>query len=620
MNTTTRPVLKNGQYILKNRLRKDIFSVTYRATDSQSGQTVAIKTPHDSLRQQQNFAQLKQQFLLAAEKFTVVEHPHLVRVLDCFEEEERPYLVMEYLPGQTLEELVPSSQPLPLPLAIHYIRQIGLALSALHQHGLLHQDIRPQNVIQPLGKNFLVLTDFDLTSNLTHRLGSTQASLSSAGYAPPEKYHPAAQLTSAADIYSLSATFYFLLTGQPPVPAPVRERYLPNYLAANAGRIGDRLLIPTLKQSQPRLTSAIELAVVRGLQISPQQRPQTVKSWLAILPRTLPPTPIERSERRVIAGFDFGKRFSGKRHQQLLEALNYPTIAADDTTNGSVIPIERGLRAKEESIVVCDPEPARDLVALTPELKLAEIPPPLTGDLAIPSPPFKVADSPLELEESESPSNAIAPVNSKIRRSLTLKTQSGNILRVLTQEPAAAPSQNLEAFAGEALLHSTPSVTPNSNEPAARDTLTPLLSSPSLATSTELPPEESASEDLEIEPSTAMTEANILPLGTSNPKESSAPQAEIPRATENFPPPFVGSGIDPKTSQTESGSSQKNWLWRSLLLTWAIATAAGIGFGLALRFNRPTVAGSTILHTEQSFPARALWPVREVEEREDKRQ
>jgi serine/threonine protein kinase len=583
MNTTTRPVLKNGQYILKNRLRKGIFSVTYRATDSQSGQTVAIKTLNDRLPQQRNSARCQQQFLLTAEKLAAIEHSHLTRVLDYFEEGEKPYLVMAYLPGQTLEELVSITQPLTVPLAIYYIRQIAQAVGALHQHGLLHRDIRPQNIIQPLGKDTLVLTEFDLGGNLTEGGGQTQSNLLSTGYAPPEKYHLSAQLTPSADIYSLAATLYFLLVGQPPIPAPVRASYFQNYLHGNRGKIGDRLLTPTLKQARPRLNSAVELAIVRGLQISPSERPQTVKSWLAILPRTLTPTITNSSERRAIA-IDFGRRFGEQRTQKIIEAIESSADRADDSPNGAVVPIDRDLRAKALTVVP-DLAPAVDSPPAS-ELKSTETAP----DVEVTSDrDFTVTEPTIGLENQAS-DRSIAPVEPKLKtseRSLSLKTRSGNIFVILTdkKKPTAEIAPTTRDFYEERISNSA----------------TPDLQN--LA-----PKQPSASADGNI--------GSGSPLKLE--EASATPSKQAEENHDPLPTPPLESVVNQKPSQKPSGNAKKKLLLRSLIMTWAVAASAGIGFGLALRFNRPIVAGSTILHTDQSFPPRELWPIREGENLKDK--
>src|SRR5918998_704896 len=108
MNLTAGTALHDDKYLLNTQLGKGVFGITYRATNTESGETVVIKTIGEELRQHSDFDQFKQQFLELAERLRCCKHPNLVQVLDCFEEAGRPYLVMEYIPGQTLAELIQS--------------------------------------------------------------------------------------------------------------------------------------------------------------------------------------------------------------------------------------------------------------------------------------------------------------------------------------------------------------------------------------------------------------------------------------------------------------------------------------------------------------------------------
>jgi serine/threonine-protein kinase len=316
MNLTAETALQNGKYVLDTQLSKGVFGITYRATNTESGQTVVIKTLGESLRQHSDFDQFKQQFLELAKRLSRCKHPNLVQVLDCFEEAGRPYLVMEYIPGQTLAELI-QSEVLPEAKAVKYIRQIGHALSVVHKAGLLHQDVKPQNIIRRQDTDCVVLCEFGLTCEFTPGVMQTHANLLSAGYAPLEQYSFEEQRTPATDIYALAATLYCLLIGRPPLPAPVRDRIAklclsaevrstsptPMLLGENEG--GDRkpggsvqhsdggvsaaalqehrLFLPDLQQSTQKLRPAVKQVVCCGLELAAQRRPKTVEAWLSLL-------------------------------------------------------------------------------------------------------------------------------------------------------------------------------------------------------------------------------------------------------------------------------------------------------------------------------------------------
>lgn len=269
MNLSAGKVLQNGKYVIDTMLGQGGFGITYRATQTYLDQTVVVKTLHDTLRHHTDFQRFQEQFIAEARRLAKCQHPNIVRVFDFFEEDGLSFIVMDYIPGQTLADIVYSSSPLSEAQAIHYISQIGAALSAVHQVGLLHRDIKPHNIMRRQGTDFVVLIDFGIAREFTPGVTQTHTGLLSDGYAPIEQYLAQDKRTPATDIYALAATLYFLLTGTPPVAAPLR----------------DRVPLPNLRQNQPHLSLAVEQAVLKGMAMEAHLRPQTVEAWLALLPR-----------------------------------------------------------------------------------------------------------------------------------------------------------------------------------------------------------------------------------------------------------------------------------------------------------------------------------------------
>jgi serine/threonine-protein kinase len=286
MNLTAGAVLKNGKYVLDAPLGQGIFGITYRATHTQSGKAVVIKTLNDSLRTHPDFERFGKQFLTQARRLARCKHPHLVRVLDLFEESRRCFIVMEFIPGQTLNQLLAAGQPLPEAQALGYIRQIGSALNVIHKVGLLHRDVKPQNIIRRQGTDDVVLIDVGFCDEFTQGVTQTQASLLNPGYAPIEQYLSSKKLTPATDVYALAASLYCLLTGQPPVPAPLR----------------DRIPLPNLREIQPKLSPTAIAAILCGLEIEAEKRPQKVEDWLSLLPASKAPQapPATKTARRPV--------------------------------------------------------------------------------------------------------------------------------------------------------------------------------------------------------------------------------------------------------------------------------------------------------------------------------
>jgi serine/threonine-protein kinase len=268
MNALVGKSLQGGKYILEQPLGQGGFGITFKAVHRDLGQTVVIKTLTPASYQHPQFAELERRFRDEARRLALCVHPNIVRVNDFFVEANIPYLVMDYIPGQTLEEVVFPDHPLPEAIAIHYIRQIGAALQVVHQNGLLHRDIKPQNIILRQGTQEVVLIDFGIAREFTPGTTQTHTSLVSVGYAPIEQYMSQEKRTPATDVYGLAATLYALLTATVPIASILRTR--------------QTLLAP--RELQPQISPAVNQAVLRGMAVEVQYRPATVAEWLTLLP------------------------------------------------------------------------------------------------------------------------------------------------------------------------------------------------------------------------------------------------------------------------------------------------------------------------------------------------
>jgi serine/threonine-protein kinase len=267
--------LQGGKYTLDELLGQGGFGVTFRATHHFLAQTVVIKTLNFVNQSHPHFPKMEQQFQDEARRLALCVHPNIVRVNDFFVEDNVPYLVMDYIPGQTLEQIVFPNQPLPEALAIHYIQQIGSALEEVHRNGLLHRDVKPQNIILRQGTQEVILIDFGIAREFTNGKTQTHTSLISEGYAPIEQYVMQERRTPATDVYGLAATLYALLTAQVPLASILRERRP----------------MPAPGDLCPQLSAAVNQAVMRGMAIEARYRPASVAEWLTLLPATSMPMP-----------------------------------------------------------------------------------------------------------------------------------------------------------------------------------------------------------------------------------------------------------------------------------------------------------------------------------------
>jgi serine/threonine-protein kinase len=273
--------LQDDKYTLDQELGQGGFGITFKATHHYLGQTVVIKTLNESLRCYPDFPRLRRKFQDEARRLALCIHPHIVRVSDFFNENERPYIVMEYILGYTLDIVISPDRPLPEAIAIHYIQQVGAALQVVHRNGLLHRDVKPQNIMLRQGTQEVVLIDFGIAREFTPGLTQTHTNTLSEGYAPVEQYLPQEKRTPATDVYGLAATLYTLLTGQVPIASILRHRRP----------------MPSPRNLQPQLSAAVDQAIIQGMAVEARDRPASVEEWLSLLP-----SPQDISSPAVVAG------------------------------------------------------------------------------------------------------------------------------------------------------------------------------------------------------------------------------------------------------------------------------------------------------------------------------
>jgi serine/threonine protein kinase len=262
-------ILQDGKYTLIQEIGRGGFGITFKATHHYLNQEVVMKTINERLQQHPDFAKFERQFQDEARRLATCIHPNIVRVSDFFVESGLPYMVMEYIPGETLTDaFVLPGIPMPEVTAMHYIRQIGAALQVVHNNGLLHRDVKPDNIIQRQGMQEVVLIDFGIAREFNGGVRQTHTGLVSEGYSPIEQYLTQAPRTPATDVYGLAATLYALLTAQVPMPSLLR----------------DREQMPSPRELQPHLSAAVNQAVMRGMAVESRFRPATVAEWLQLLP------------------------------------------------------------------------------------------------------------------------------------------------------------------------------------------------------------------------------------------------------------------------------------------------------------------------------------------------
>src|ERR1700758_3462261 len=206
----------NGRYRLEARIGSGAMSTVYRALDETLERRVAVKLMN---REVASDSDQLERFRREARAVAQLSHPNIVSVIDAGEDLDpdhpRPYIVFEYVEGETLKERIRRLGRLPIPEAVAYAIEIARALGAAHARPLVHRDVKPQNVLID-EEGSAKVTDFGIARTLDEEgLTADGRVLGTTDYVSPEQAlgHP---VTGQSDLYSLGIVLYEMLTGEVP--------------------------------------------------------------------------------------------------------------------------------------------------------------------------------------------------------------------------------------------------------------------------------------------------------------------------------------------------------------------------------------------------------------------
>lgn len=246
-----------GRYTLERVLGRGGMAVVYYAFDGKLDRPVALKLLAEHLIEDHTF---RKRLLHEARVAARLSHPSIVQVYDAGEEGDRPYIVMEYVEGETLAAILQQRHRLPPDEVVELALQICDGLAYAHAAGLVHRDIKPQNLLlTPAGD--VKIADFGIArAEGGTRATETGTILGTAGYLPPEQA-AGKDATPTADLYSLGVVLYELVGGE----QPYRFSSLPELLALQQTQA-----IRPLRQLAAEVPPALEHAVLRCLATDPR--------------------------------------------------------------------------------------------------------------------------------------------------------------------------------------------------------------------------------------------------------------------------------------------------------------------------------------------------------------
>ena len=265
----------SDRYELEELVGTGGMSSVFRAHDRLLDRKVALKILHAHYSEDDEYIE---RFRREARAVAALSHPNIVTVIDRGEWEHKQFIVFEYVDGENLKTVIQRRGPAPVATALELAMQIARGLSFAHQQGLVHRDVKPQNVLLN-GDGQAKVTDFGIARSLDVQHGMTQTGtvLGTSDYIAPEQAQ-GQRVDEHTDVYSLGVVLYELLTKEVPFPGE-------NFVAVAMRHINEAP--PPLRDKRPDVSPRLEAAVQRAMAKRPEDRFQTMADFCAELEANL---------------------------------------------------------------------------------------------------------------------------------------------------------------------------------------------------------------------------------------------------------------------------------------------------------------------------------------------
>jgi eukaryotic-like serine/threonine-protein kinase len=243
------------------------MSSVYRAHDRLLDRKVALKVLHEQYSEDDDYVE---RFRREARAVASLSHPNIVGVIDRGEHADRQFIVFEYVDGDNLKRMIERRGPAPVETALELGVQMARALSFAHQNGLIHRDVKPQNVLLN-GDGHAKVTDFGIARSLDMQRGMTQTGtvLGTSDYIAPEQAQ-GHHVDDHTDVYSLGVVLFELLTGHVPFTGE-------NFVAVAMRHINEA--VPSIRAERPDVPPRVEAAIQRAMAKNPDDRFATMADF-----------------------------------------------------------------------------------------------------------------------------------------------------------------------------------------------------------------------------------------------------------------------------------------------------------------------------------------------------
>jgi serine/threonine protein kinase/formylglycine-generating enzyme required for sulfatase activity len=311
-----------GKYQIQEKLGRGGMAQVYKGYHPSLQRYVAVKVMLSYLDENpdpKTGTSFRERFMREARAAAALRHPNIVQIFDFDSQDDAYYMVMEYIEGQSLQELLrrlsAQRELMALPTALRIFEQTASALGFAHERGMLHRDIKPSNImIDQQGHAYL--TDFGIAQIMDQpHLTMTGTLMGTPQYMSPEQGMGQA-LTQASDVYSLGITFYELLTCRVPFDADTP-------LAVIQQQISEPPPSPRLYRSD--LPATLEKAILKALFKAPEFRYQTVNEFLSAVQKACqPPAPLKLDGQTIVEAATIVEARPQYESQQNAQAVPVP--------------------------------------------------------------------------------------------------------------------------------------------------------------------------------------------------------------------------------------------------------------------------------------------------------
>lgn len=263
-------ILKDRYKLIDERGRGS-FATVYVARDTKDNRIYAVKVMHIELS---NDGDLLARFQREAHILLNLSDPHIVRVVDYGEDNSMHFIVMDYVDGQNLKYYTLTNGPMEASRALNYAQQIAEGLDTAYKHGVVHRDIKPQNILINT-KGVVKITDFGLArSRETVTLTQSNVFMGTAYYISPEQAESGRSADTRSDLYSIATVLFEMLAGHPPFEGDTAVDIVMKHMNEK---------VPSICRLRPELPADIDVFLQKAMAKSPNDRYSTPQEFIAAL-------------------------------------------------------------------------------------------------------------------------------------------------------------------------------------------------------------------------------------------------------------------------------------------------------------------------------------------------